>query len=1526
MPDPDTSAIPTLAPDREALLTQLVAGPSITEVATRALQPSLDKLYPHLKIDPRLAVVVTPTRMVQGPQLLPGTHNFESLTDALVRHGVTGTSAVYLDGENFLTLQPEDLVPPQLPVSIDAIARLINELAPLLFVAFQEQQVDYWNQFSRSSVARWKTLSNSLSEFWNLQTNPGWDSEQTAMARNLYLFPVKSARTLLDPYRSRACLIDLDSMHGDVSTHGNILDVAVLIGSLENRTLILTHNITLGFQAYDSLQELGDSLLNSVGGIKPGATLHWRLIEPDGNYFDHLACNLIALQADAIGALKDDRNTAIPDLAPHISRTQSQLDPTDKKAPSRFNQVEQALPEWLVSASSGDLTAYSRHLMDLATVQQQNAEKSFLDGIQPIRKYAEDVLRQAMIEQHADASTLDLTDIEVVVESVVVWGSFVPLVEPERTTLSLVDLALQNLIALPTGKQSVRHRRGTLLPQWMTSAYLEALITKVNIGQVYPELIKSTLLGTPLESLQRQNLFTSHLRVELPLRALQQKIRRQAGIDELGYRYVAAVVQVVDAKRWVDGQEIVIRPLAFKPGWRPGDSTDEVTNMFVIGPRQMDQGPCLLYRPLLDQPLSQYPTPANLIYAIKHVPGLRQSVLAWLPDASRANYTNYVFTGDRPSAWSLSQLLADPLGSLQLSGPLTLGSQVIAGGYLPHLYKSNVNALVEMAQRQSLSNAQNRWNTFKRASWMLLNAALPFLGRTVGTAAWIWQVLDDLQQTLDASETGDCERQKTALTDLLLTLAMVLAHHAGSRKPVNRLLEEKPPAPPVKGTTEKAPALTPTLVQQPDVIGEHPAQHRLSINTDAALNLNATLERFSITPPEPFTSPANGSGIHHHLHQHGQRYYAAVGERWFEVSVEDSGEVAIIDSRQQPARRGPRLIRNKTGNWFVDTRLRLRGGGLPSRRKVLQQQNKARIAELKQQLLDFERQRDQARIDLTEAHNATKNTLDDTALQAAQSQFLQKLEHGSHEYTAPIEQLKSLNLLDTVPNYRTAMVEMLGTQLFLNQTWLDQRNAIFGQTLGETLELLDADKPVSSPDERATFRKMVDLCEETIGKLEFAHSRFQELSRLGKTAAEVASTYQARLPNYEPRTLKALQVSLGRETCLKENTSTTPTEAENSLDGLLDSTDLVIQTSQELMQDKGAWKIDERLEGLNALLEQFATIDQSLEDFALSHKDEVLEQPFQHLRMRINEFQSETEGYLGQLLREQLSLEPRPGPSRPAQQAQKRVIKTRFKGTVVGEMRPQVAGQPTLLDVKAPLTGAVIATFHEKTPGVWLERLSPESRRPAAKLPDLSTQLVQARTLLSGVDSFIRQTESSANKPGRIPVEIEEQFQQKADQLHEAAKNLQRTPSQTNTTADPAPLIKALDEARERLNAEGYRIRVDMLKRQPPTAARIEWLKGKNEIDIVALGERRRLKGTRKDFLQEYEIRERRSGQPLWYAHFHYASLDAAREAFTAAHLKFSDQRLLAGPFDVRTATSAQMIAVYRSAISPQLASSLFFA
>ncbi|MFW8695168.1 dermonecrotic toxin domain-containing protein, partial [Mesorhizobium japonicum] len=154
-------------------------------------------------------------------------------------------------------------------------------------------------------------------------------------------------------------------------------------------------------------------------------------------------------------------------------------------------------------------------------------------------------------------------------------------------------------------------------------------------------------------------LFTQHLRIQLPLLALQSKIRGKAGIDARGYRYVVAVLDPDSNHRMVEDQTIVMRPLAFVPQRRTDGSHDEVANMFVIGPEDPSAGPCLLYRPMLDQPLTQYPSPSNLLYAIQQSASLRDSVLAWLPDRVRSDYANYVFPGTLPSPWAVTEFLVD---------------------------------------------------------------------------------------------------------------------------------------------------------------------------------------------------------------------------------------------------------------------------------------------------------------------------------------------------------------------------------------------------------------------------------------------------------------------------------------------------------------------------------------------------------------------------------------------------------------------------------------------------------------------------------------------------------------------------------------------------------------------------------------------------------------------------------------------------------------------------------------------------
>jgi hypothetical protein len=180
-------------------------------------------------------------------------------------------------------------------------------------------------------------------------------------------------------------------------------------------------------------------------------------------------------------------------------------------------------------------------------------------------------------------------------------------------------------------------------------------------------------------------------------------------------------------------------------------------------------------------------------------------------------------------------------------------------------------------------------------------------------------------------------------------------------------------------------------------------------------------------------------------------------------------------------------------------------------------------------------------------------------------------------------------------------------------------------------------------------------------------------------------------------------------------------------------------------------------------------------------------------------------------------------------------------------------------------------------------------------------------------------------------VEIEEMFHQQAHRLQEAAKAIDEALISSNATDDgpgsAVTLIKQLSDGATRLYSQGRTTRISMTKLQPPTAERVQWLQSEGQVDIVRNPGRRLLKSRKKDYLEEYEVRDHTSKNVLWYAHFHYAQPAAPVQTFTAAHLKTVQQRLLGGASEARSANDdLHAIAIYRSEISPQLAASLFFA
>jgi len=1509
-------------PSGNDLLAQLTTGPSLREVAATTLRSSLHELYPDLDIDPDLSMLVTPRWIIRGELIVPAAPDFQSLTGALHRSTKSGTPVTWIDGEHYLVYQSITGPNIHLPVKVDAIGRLINELAPLLMVAYQEQQLAFWNQSVNHSGPRWRTLANSLRATWNVQSVEGWDEDQCALARTVFHYPDYAQRLPHDKYGTKVYLIDVDIQRGAQVKHFNLSALTVLGGRLGERDIILSYSIIGGYATFRTLKDFGDALSLQIG-IAPPAAVHWRLFEPSGDVFEQQACSFISLQIQALGAVSFEDGELVTSAA--LEPPSDEVDSFELMDPARVDWVRDALPTWMLEALPSDQTAFGRYMMDLAALHIQDAGKKFNDGIKPIDEFALDALHTRMVRDHPGIARSTLNNVRISVTSQVVWGTLVVPGDTQTQTFTLAELALENLIALPLGNKTVSSQNGNGVPAWMTAAYLEQLITQVNIGDQYPALVKRTLLDDPAESLRRQKLYSAQLRLQLPLLALQYKVRKVYGLTEQGYRYVCAAMNEDRTAREVDGTPIVIRALSLHPKRRLTSAVDVVGNMFIIGPRDRKKGPCLLYRPMSKEQLMEFPSPANLLYVIKQQTPLRQSVLAWLPDQVGTAYAQFVFPGNLPSPWVFTSVINDPLNALVMTGPIDLGGEVLHDDDFATLFKTNANALITQADRQSVSNAEARWESFEHAGWLIFNSVLPFMGGTVGAATWIWQLMDDLQQLVDAEEIGDRSAGLSAVVDILLTLGVVLVTHVAMRY--------RPESPVEKPTTqtELPPATADVeVIQKPAIdTAELPVGHEHTLHISGALSRNALglgayLDGFVLPKPDQLGEQHKVAGPHLNLYAKGEHWYAPVGARWFEVVVDENDEVLVVDPKQ-PARRGPPLIGNHLGQWFVDTRLRLRGGGLRARRKKGEALRPPKIADLREQLATFDREHPQRHRDLEALHGAIGRTADDTAKEAARTTFLEQVDVQLKTLDVPISRLKSLNILDTVPNYQEAMAGYFNHQILLARSAAAEQEIPFREELNTIHEHIDVEGAQEHALHEARFRSTFTSTQGMIDRLEYIRARFKDARGLGAPGVKLIQLNEPHLPTYDLNDLRAYKITLGNFLCVKAGESVTHADAKEAVSGIVEAAELAVQTLREALHPANFVPQEQLIETLDSLQEQFARVDQNLVDLPAEFPDDLNKPDLENLRTQINEFAQQAEKRLTEELRSRKTLAPTPGPSRPSPKAKKKYIKTRYQGMLVGEERESPAEDgKTLVDVKEPLTGKVIATFHEKEPGVWVERARTPKPVTRAQARDVAMSINAGQDLADGVDAFITDKEAWAKETTQLPVEIEERFHRRAAKLERASQDIEAALTASNQTESSTPSAavtnRNLEEAIKKLYREGKRVKIDVLKRRPPQAAHVELLLREGEVTVdPPAGARIKLSGRDKGFLQEYAVVDTKTKRPLWYAHFHYTTLTGAEEAYTAAHLKTRSQRLMKGKFE-----PLSDIAIYRSEIGPQLARSLF--
>ena len=1510
----------------DTLITQMSTGPAFREVAATLLREQLQLLYPTLDIDPNTTVVGTPQWGIEDEQVVPVGRHYQVLTDVLAVQAVLAVPALYIEGEHFLTQLPIIEPAVHLPVRILDIASILNTLAPVILRGYQQSQLEYWNTAEGSDGPRWHALSSVLRDFWNVEQVSGWAAADCRMARQLFLTPDAATRKLDEPDPIRAYVVDIDQVDdAGNTTHLDENLISVLIGKPDGTEVILTHSLLSGFKKYSSLDQLGKDLPLLAIHKK----LEWRLVEPDGDFFDYLASAFIGIQIKAIGAI-DFSDLREPDASQH-SLAQPPTPRAKRNAPALINYT-QALPEWLTSASAADQDAYSRHLKDLATLHSANEGRTYDEGISPLPQYALERLSAEMLKDHPDARAQWLDDLDIVVRSPVVWGSFAVPGQIETTVFSLTELALQNLIALPLGIKSLRLRNPHTLPDWLTVDYLEELISRVDIGSTYPALIQRTLLDNPLEATRRRLLYAQHLRVQLPLLALQCKIRDEGGLDEQGYAYVKAVMQAEPAERQVQGQSIVMRPLAFVPSRRQDNTADTVTNMFVIGPEDPDSGPCLLYRPLLDKPLSQFPSQSNLLYALQQSTSLRESVLAWLPENVRNDYAQYVFPGDLPSPWAMVGFLVDPFKLWIMSGPLVLGQHTVEGELLSALYNANANAMVTLADQQSVSNTEARWATFKRTGWLIFNSALPFLGRTVGMAAWIWQIMDQLQGVVDAQQHPEQQSTWAALAELLFNLGTALTLHSVTRSAPLRPMPSKPLAPP-KPPPHLAPA---SVTRLGSITSDALIAHDRPLHVSGAINrsparLATVLDSFKVDKPDALGDAHSEPGAHHFLYRSGQHWYAPVAQRWFKVLVDENDDVQIVDP-VNAERTGPLLIHNSRGQWFVDVRLRLRGGGPKLMTAKARALAKQKAQQLRERLEAFESGKKTAQDELQHARQAL-DAGPSTSTDALRRTYIQTLETQRTEYESALQMLKEMNVHEPSAEYAPKALNYIKAQAKLTQAALSDILSRFTpkwRTVHDQMQ-----RQIEAPQERhiEDFREMRELAGKLLVQLEYMHGRFIELKGLARDGALLLNTLKGSMPVYTPDDLKAIRVSLTRNLCLPEASIKVAPQAWVAIDQIVDTADIAIQCLRDTLEERSDRRLDERIDSLSSLIEQFQLLDERLQDFPVEFSEQAITDQLLELRGELTEFQRRATGNLGVLSVERTAIRSRPTPPSTPPRPKKQFIHTRYNGLLIGEPRLSGVGLETgLVDIRSPLTHQVLATYHEKTKGVWVarDRTPPPSARPVPV--DVQQSINQGQALLDGLPAFLARARTHANAADRAPFGIEYLYHQHARRLELAGHAIEQALTQRNITesdtlsAPASAVTKALDSALADLYQQSNQLVQRTLKLRPPTVPGIEWLKRHSVITIKKTVVRRRIKSVKPDYLDEYTVSDRATGLVLWYAHFHYSTNWTPDKAYLSARLKTPAEYRLGSAADTTKGLGrAETVAFYRSEISLEQARELFF-
>lgn len=1491
---------------------RMASRPRLAAVIDDQLRPGLEKAISEPFAGEHLALGTAWWQRSDQSPVFQG-YRMQPLSDVVCGRYLSDQPLSLVSDWHFLTDQTGTEYPRQLTADLATVAEELDVAGRFLIETWSARMADFWSMPGEDGTTPWAWLAAHLrTELATALKNAQLQGTLTTTEAALVAGSVGLVSEGAKPYPAQAGHVSLlsDPKH---------LVPLLRFEASEGPLIWLTYSVQTGFERFATEADMTRWLshMGNEGASENASTLLDPGLEQD--LFTGWARTILEehlVRQRALAIRLRDAQVGVATFTAAMDAFPAALLLDSITHSSRSQTLRSHLPTWLLNAQAADRLRYGLGLQRMLAAQRASDGGDFFAGLPTPEQYARERLIEQSSKDHPEAPLTDPDDVLVTVYErtddallSIAGGGGAPTYTARP--LSLVALSLLNTGGRPAGWLNLSARPGKQLPAWLDEDAALALVRVIDVGSTYLKLLHNALTYGE-EGARRRQVFKTMIGPQAMLMALQYKLEGQ-GFDEVGIALTARAFST-DATR----ASVSVGQLALVA--TPGAAPDLVTGMFVIEAPELGNQ-VLLYSPLGQRLLRQFTDRAALSRAIFDDLSLQHEVLTWLTDTALRRYRN---GGLQAPHW-LRFGLGSEFAPEPAMAPAKVSAVSLQGKVLDRFYDGVVQGLTLAADRQTVSNQESFWISANQVGWLIFNQLLPLFSGSAATAAWLIQLghtLDEQANSVDIDQPVEFDNE-----DLILDLALTLLTEGVNRavRPVHSggVGQELPP---------------PGLAKASEILESRWGSSQPSL-TPA---LQARLSALAVTEPSQLPM-AITQGPFRGLIQAEHRWLVRVDGKLFEVNPGD-GEARVIDPTDR-TQEGPWLRRDLQGHWRFDLRLRLRGGG-PKRRieqqRVLNEQLRSQASQYLEQIEHTYREWRKAAEEGDKAIAEALHAQNVPAAKALRVQEQQRIEAAFDKCVQWRSAYQETAKKITLPDYGKYLSTVLSVEINMCGYYLSHTR----EGLVDSLQSNEGKFLTDSGSGRMTAEQTKNwfafLHEQAVGAAAaerwriLLEDRVRQLEAIPVFGVRRLEQLKPRLTTFRSRVQYQVlrvyvQLSLLEEPMFEDEPS------RDSFHEALTPLMLGLNTHKELNNNLSVSTAEER-ELLDGVVLTYQAAEDTVQWLKQTLRPAYVTPGMDELIRLIAALRSAAEARLGELIKAES--EPKPGPSKsaakpvPGPSSAQRVIRTRNRGPLIAKVH-KAPGSPhgEVAEVVSLLGDSVVARFsHDPEHGDWVQEAAPRAEPTNLHKADVDRLMHDADRRLEDANRQLEQLPRLA-KVTHIPVELEELLVGSARELEALAERIERFLTRINETDTAGPgyasaelKAHALREVAQRLVQQGRASRIRLTKAALPTASRVRYLVEQGEASIRRLGERAQLggKGKRKDIVQEYAINDAQN-RCLWYAHFHYATLEAPDSQYLAAHLKTVSQRFVGiGTQMAQAASDTEVVKIYRSRIDPSTARELF--